>query len=152
MGDGEDYRRLENLVEGLAIGRRVHFTGHLPNPDTWLARSDCLLLSSDYEGVPAVVIEAIAAGLPVIATDCSSSMSMLLGYGARGALVPVGDLDGFARCIADALNLPELRMDQRSFADQFTLERGSEAYLAIMRAMLAAAASPVGRSAAAAVH
>ncbi|AIT79715.1 glycosyltransferase [Novosphingobium pentaromativorans] len=133
VGDGPERACLENLVKKLAICDRVQFTGHLSSPDAWLKRADCLLLSSDYEGVPAVVLEAIAAGLPIIATECSMSMSELLGYGSRGVMVPVGDDEGFAAAIRDVLTLPRLGMKDRSFCMNFTLERGAEQYLSLMQ-------------------
>lgn len=132
IGDGPERERLERLVQGLAITSRVQFTGHLDSPDAWLERGDCLLLSSDYEGVPAVVLEAIAAGLPVIATECSTSMSALLGYGSRGVMVPVGDLSGFAAAIRDVLTLPRPGLKDRAAVEDFTLERGAEHYLSLM--------------------
>ncbi len=75
VGAGYERTALQRTVRYLALQDSVEFVGHVPSPDGYLAEADCLLLSSNYEGVPAVVIEAIAAGLPVIATDCSSSMA-----------------------------------------------------------------------------
>lgn len=136
VGDGPERASLEALAARLALQGHVTFTGHLPSPDTELERADCLLLSSNYEGVPAVVIEAIAAGLPVIATDCSLSMPELL-QDERGILVPVGDAEAFAARIAGALVLPERTRSHRQYAASFVLEEACERYLAVMRAAIA---------------
>lgn len=139
VGDGPLRAALEAQVLGLSVQHHVCFTGHLPSPDPLLARSDCLVLSSDYEGVPAVVIEAIAAGLPVIATDCSMSMAELLGFGSRGALVPVGALDALADCISDALSLRQSTRESRQYAADFVIEEARDRYIAVMREAIAAA-------------
>ena len=73
----------------LGIGGRVEFWGYVPDPASLLSRFDVFLMSSNYEGVPAVVLEAIAARLPVITTDCSRSMADLLQRGALGERVAV---------------------------------------------------------------
>lgn len=139
IGDGPQRSTLEAQVRSLAVQRQVRFAGHLASPDALLERADCLVLSSNYEGVPAVVIEAIAAGLPVIATDCATSMGELLGDGSRGALVRVGAADAFAHWIADALALPELTRENRQYAAAFVIEEARDRYLAVMREAIAAA-------------
>lgn len=139
VGDGPLRSALEAQVQHLSLKRQVRFAGHLLSPDALLERSDCLVLSSDYEGVPAVVIEAIAAGLPVIATDCSTSMAELLGAGSRGVLVPIGSVDALAAWIAGALSLPQLTREARQYAADFVIEEARDRYLAVMREAIAAA-------------
>ncbi|MEJ2459877.1 MAG: glycosyltransferase [Novosphingobium sp.] len=135
VGDGPERTSLQSLTARLSLQAHVTFTGHLPSPDAELARADCLLLSSNYEGVPAVVIEAIAAGLPVIATDCSLSMSELLGD-SRGILVPVGDTGTFAGCIANAASPPGMTLSRRRYTASFVLEEGCARYLAVIRSAI----------------
>jgi len=139
VGDGPLRPMLEAQVQRLSLQHQVRFAGHLPSPDALLERCDCLVLSSDYEGVPAVVLEGIAAGLPVIATDCSMSMAALLGAGSRGVLVPVRSLEALAAWIADALSLPQLTREARHFAADFVIEEAGGRYLAVMREAIAAA-------------
>lgn len=106
LGEGPERQRLERQVAALGLVDRVSLPGHAGDVAPWLARADLLILSSRYEGVPAVVVEAMAAGLPVIATDCCASMGALLGDGAFGRLVPVGDAIALGEAIAAACPLP----------------------------------------------
>ena len=89
---------------------------------------DVLLLSSDYEGVPAVILEALAAGLPIVATDCSRSMPSLLGHGALGRLVPVGDEQALAEAIASVGVSSQDQSLSLAQAERFTIEGACEAY------------------------
>lgn len=132
VGDGQERVHLESLVRRLAIEDQVRFTGHVTDPDPYLRDADCLLLSSDYEGVPAVVLEAIAAGLQIVATDCSSSMRMLAGHGTRATLVPVRDVDALAHGISH-VDQPRPGPPQRHYAARFTVEAAAGAYVATMR-------------------
>jgi glycosyltransferase involved in cell wall biosynthesis len=139
VGDGQERIRLESLARRLAIEDQVRFVGHVTDPDPYLRDADCLLLSSNYEGVPAVVLEAIAAGLQVIATDCSSSMQALAGDGARAKLVPVRDIDALAQEISRVDQLPRPCPAQRDYAARFTVETAAGAYVAVMRRAVASA-------------
>ncbi|EIZ79306.1 hypothetical protein WSK_2152 [Novosphingobium sp. Rr 2-17] len=139
VGDGPERRKLETLARRLSIETHVRFLGHVTEPDPYLRDADCLLLSSNYEGVPAVMLEAIAAGLQILATDCSSSMQALAGRGTRATLVPVGDVDAMAQEIARADELPHLGPDQREYAARFTVEAAAGAYVATMRRAMASA-------------
>ncbi|MBB6227819.1 glycosyltransferase involved in cell wall biosynthesis [Polymorphobacter multimanifer] len=90
IGEGGARAALEALAEELGIDARVSMPGHLSDPVPAMAAHDVFVLASDYEGLGVVVLEALAAGLPVVATDCSINMADLLAEG-RGLLVPVRD-------------------------------------------------------------
>ncbi|WP_313803962.1 glycosyltransferase [Sphingobium sp.] len=128
FGDGPERRALQRRVQRLGIGDRVRFMGHVPDPALEIGRADAFLLSSDYEGMPAAVLEALAVGLPVIATRCSAAMGGLLADGALGRLVPVGDLQGFAAALME-VPLPQDGPASLAQARRFTLEVASDAYL-----------------------
>ena len=132
IGDGPERAKLEHLAQALGLEEQVMFRGYAPEPASLLPSFDVLLLSSNYEGVPAVVLEALAAGLPIVATDCSRSMGTLLGDGAMGQLVPVGDEEALAEAIARVR--PSSQDEHLSLAQarRFTLEDASEAYLRVM--------------------
>ncbi|WP_255326553.1 glycosyltransferase [Sphingobium sp. EM0848] len=128
-GDGPDRVRLEKLADGLGIAGRIHFAGHVPDPASLIGRNDIFLLSSDYEGVPAVILEVLATGRPIIATRCSAAMGALLGDGALGRLIPPGDVTAFARAIAVADRIVQDEAASLAQARRFTLETAAPSYL-----------------------
>lgn len=132
IGDGIERAKLEGLARDLGIEGRVRFRGYVPEPASLLPLFDVLLLSSNYEGVPAVVLEALAAGLPIVATDCSRSMATLFGHGAMGDLVPVGDEQALADAIARARPSSQDQDLSLAQARRFTIEDAAEAYLRVM--------------------
>ena len=86
VGDAAQSRQdIPALARSLGIEKRVIFAGFQSNPFKFLSKSHCYVLSSDTEGFPNVLIEAIACGLPIISTDCQS--------GPREILAPQSDLD-----------------------------------------------------------
>lgn len=133
VGEGGARKALEARIRDLGLGEHVRLTGHINPVEGELLKADALVLSSDYEGVPAVVPEALAAGLPVVSTDCSISMGDLLGHGAFGILVPTGD----ARALAEAMDRigdhPFDREKAREQARRFTVQIAASAYLAALR-------------------
>lgn len=140
LGEGPCRARLEALAAELGIRDRLSMPGHVPDPAALLRRFDILLLSSDYEGVPSAILEALAAGLPIVATDCSASMRTLLREGKLGRIVGPGDEEGFARAIAAANPGTQDRCASLDQAMRFTIERASSAYRDCFRQKIAAAA------------
>ncbi|MFW2351033.1 glycosyltransferase [Qipengyuania sp.] len=128
-GDGPEHGRLSRLVGDLDLSHRVQLPGHLDDPGAVLSQADVLVISSDYEGVPAVVIEAIAAGLPIISTDCCTSMDWLTGRGEFGVVVAQRDARALGAAIGKARGIVPDRAAMKRFAEQFTLERSSRTYL-----------------------
>jgi glycosyltransferase involved in cell wall biosynthesis len=100
-GDGPDRAGLEQLAEQLAP-RRVRFLGSVDDPVPVYSAADALLLTSDSEGVPGVLIEAGLAGLPVVATDVGW-VREVVREGTTGRLVPAGDSAAVATALADVL-------------------------------------------------
>lgn len=143
IGDGPERAGLERLARDLGIEGQVMFRGYVAEPANLLPSFDILLLSSDYEGVPAVILEALAAGLAIVATDCSRSMATLLGHGAMGALVPVGDEQALARAISRIQPSSQDQDLSLAQAQRFTLEEASEAYLRVLSALRRLAAPRV---------
>jgi glycosyltransferase involved in cell wall biosynthesis len=128
LGEGPDRGALEKLAQTLGIAGQVELPGFTSDTRAWFADSDAFVLSSDYEGVPAVIIEALTACLPIVATRCSVSMAELLGNGAFGILVPVGATTAFAKALDAILDHPVDRAEQREYARIFTIERAALAY------------------------
>ncbi|ODT94250.1 MAG: hypothetical protein ABS86_00360 [Sphingobium sp. SCN 64-10] len=136
FGDGPERALLTTLCRDLGIDDRVTWAGHVPDPASRLPSFDIFLLSSDYEGVPAVIVEALAAGLPIIATRCSVSMAALTGRGALAHLVATGDIESLSAAIRDAGSLRQDRAASLTQARRFTVERASHAYLTCFQSTL----------------
>ena len=104
LGEGEERQKLTNLIEELDLKEDVDLPGFVLNPYPYMAHSSVFVLSSKYEGLPNVLIQAMAVGTPVIATDCKSGPEEILEKGKYGGLVPVGDHDIMSREILKVLN------------------------------------------------
>jgi glycosyltransferase involved in cell wall biosynthesis len=131
-GDGPERAMLERLAQDLGVGDRVIFPGHLTSTDELLSEADVFVLSSHYEGLPAVLIEAMAAGLPIVTTDCSAAITYLLDGGRQGILVRVGDRTGLAAALRGIRGFAFEPARSRETAARFTVENAADAYLAIL--------------------
>lgn len=103
LGDGPLRADLERLADSLGLADDVSLPGFCANPYPSMARADVFVLSSQWEGSPGVLIEAMSCGVPVVATDCPSGPREILADGAHGRLVAVGDRTGLCAAIVDAI-------------------------------------------------
>jgi glycosyltransferase involved in cell wall biosynthesis len=103
VGDGKEKEKLLNLSKELKIKDRIHFLGFQKNPYRYMSQASLLILSSRYEGLPNVVLEANACGLPVIAYDCPGGTGEIVKNGINGFLIECGDIDKLALKIEDAI-------------------------------------------------
>jgi glycosyltransferase involved in cell wall biosynthesis len=105
LGDGPDRARLLRCAEEHGVARDVHLPGFVPNPFPYFARARCFVLSSRYEGLANVVLEAMASGTPVIASRCGGIDEVIVP-GESGLVVEAGDIDAFAAAILDLVGSP----------------------------------------------
>lgn len=131
-GEGHERGHLAQLAASLGIAEQVHLAGHLASVDRLLEEADAFVLSSDYEGLPGVVVEALAAGLPVLATDCCVSMPGLLDHGRTGLLVHRGDEAGFAEGLARIRQFQSDPARARAIAATYEVEGAARRYLDMM--------------------
>lgn len=103
-GDGPERPRLEALAQRAGLADDVAFLGFVPDAVPYLARGTVVAHSSRVEGLGHVLVEGLAVGAQVVATDCPSGPREVLADGRYGRLVPVGDVDAFARALAAALD------------------------------------------------
>jgi glycosyltransferase involved in cell wall biosynthesis len=137
IGDGEDKEKLAGLVKDLGIGDRVCFVGWQQNIFSYLARSDLFVYSSLYDGFPFVVLEALAAGVPVISTDAPFGPREILGDGDYGLLVPVGNPDRLADAMCRLLGDGKLRQGYLDRAKAGILNFSEARMLSAYRSILA---------------
>jgi glycosyltransferase involved in cell wall biosynthesis len=136
LGEGELRNDLERLAGELGIADRVSMPGFTSNPYAWMRQADVFVMSSAWEGLPTVLIEAMACGTPVVSTDCPSGPDEILEGGKWGALVPVGDHEALAQALLEALankNIPDVK--ERSAT--FNVTAAVDAYLDLMAPGLA---------------
>ncbi|GGE90152.1 glycosyltransferase [Sphingomonas prati] len=133
LGDGQEREMLETLVRTLGLDEDVAMPGFAPNPHAYVAKAALLVLSSDFESLANVVIEAMAVGTPVIATDCPSGPAEALAGGRYGTLIPVGDSD---RLATEMLRVLSERAPAAPPADgwlgQFTTAHAADRYLELL--------------------
>lgn len=104
LGEGPERSELEDLASELGITDDVSLPGSVENPYAYLSRGVAFVLSSRWEGLPTVLIEALACGLPVIATDCPSGPREILAGGRYGKLVGVNAVEDLAAAMEEALD------------------------------------------------
>ncbi|TXR56395.1 glycosyltransferase [Quadrisphaera setariae] len=128
LGEGAEREHLEALVDQLGLGGSVRLPGFSTDLQAALAGAELFVLSSRYEGMGSfVLLEAMAHGTPVVATDCPSGPRELLRDGELGALVPVEDVEALARALAahaeDPSRLRATAEQRRRRAEEFAPQR-----------------------------
>ncbi|MDA8092028.1 MAG: glycosyltransferase [Nitrospiraceae bacterium] len=111
VGDGVLRTELESMAEKLGIRKNVLFLGHQLNPYKYMSRSRIFALSSNYEGFPNVLLEAMACGVPVISTRCPSGPGEIITDRVNGLLVPPGDEGAMAKAILELAGSGSMRRE-----------------------------------------
>lgn len=132
LGDGAERLQLEKLARNLGVEDDITFPGFVLNPWAWMARANLFVSSSRWEGFPMVLVEALALGLPVVATDCPSGPAEILDSGKYGRLVRTGDPAALAEAITWSLEQPGNRQLLIARARGFAPDKAAERYLAAL--------------------
>ncbi len=130
LGWGPDKPQLEALIRDLDLENDVELAGFQKNPHAYMAQSKVFVLSSAWEGLGNVLIEAMAAGSPVVSTDCPSGPAEILDNGKYGFLTPVGDSKALAEAILKTLS-GESKKHDPAWLEQFTLDNVIRQYIDI---------------------
>jgi exopolysaccharide biosynthesis WecB/TagA/CpsF family protein len=133
LGEGPLRSALMALAARLWIATRVYFAGFQANPLPWIVRADALVLPSLYEGFGNVIVEALACGTPVIATDCPSGPAEILEGGRYGTLVPAGDPATMCAALAAHRKADFPPAVLRKRASAFTAEACVAGHIAMFR-------------------
>jgi glycosyltransferase involved in cell wall biosynthesis len=131
LGEGEDRPGLEALIAELGVRDDVSLPGFRDSAPAYMARSALFVLSSAWEGLPTVLIEAMAAGTTVVSTDCPSGPREILQEGRLGALVPVGDAPALACAMERSLNAAGAKLPPDALRE-FTLDAAVDHYLRLI--------------------
>lgn len=132
LGQGAGEGALRALVTELGLADRIIFAGFHADPSPYYATADQFVLSSNHEGLPTVLIEALSFGLPVVSTDCPSGPAEILENGRWGKLVPVGDAEALARAMDEALSAPVDHEALKCRAADFSPEIAARKYLDLL--------------------
>jgi glycosyltransferase involved in cell wall biosynthesis len=133
LGEGEERPRLEHLIKDQSLEGDVQLPGFVSNPFPLVAAARGVILSSRYEGAPSVVVEALALGTPVAATDCPSGPREMLQNGRWGRLVPIGDVPALAAAMLEILRGSPYPSPTPDDLSQYHLDRAVDRYLSVMR-------------------
>jgi len=135
MGEGEEKTKLMDLIHSLNLDSYVDIASFKKNPHPYYHKSHVFVLTSDWEGFGNVVVEALAAGTPVVSLNCPGGPKEILGYGRYGTLVPTGRLSELVCAIEDVI-YGEKKYDSKvlkEYARKFTVERIGADYLSWMQ-------------------
>ena len=131
LGEGQLKNQLLTLVGQLNLENDVAILDFVENPYAYMAKSAVFVLSSGWEGFGNVVAEALAAGAPVVSTNCPSGPAEILDNGKYGELVSVGDSQGMAEAILRVLS-GKVRSVDSAWLEQFTLRYSAQKYLELI--------------------
>ena len=132
LGEARKERRRERLLElakQLGVASDVELPGHVRNPMAYMSQAAVFALSSSWEGLPGVLIEALASGCPVVATDSPGGSSEILAGGAYGRLVPTRDPEALAKALLTTLDEPRQEARQKQRAAHFSVDASADSYL-----------------------
>ena len=129
LGEGETRSELEAEIAALGIGEDVSLPGFVQNPYAYMSAATTFVLSSRWEGLPTVLIEAMACGCAIVSTDCPSGPDEILASGKYGLLVPIEDSQALAAAMLQTLDMSTDRSDSIDRGRYFSADRAVDAYL-----------------------
>ncbi|GAA5337061.1 glycosyltransferase [Thermus antranikianii] len=140
LGEGRERGFLEALVRELGLSEDVALPGFVSNPYPFMRKATALVLSSQYEALPTVLIEAMALGTPVVATDCPFGPREILEEGRWGRLVGADDELGLANAMQEVLENPptleEREAMKRVAWERFSVDRVVQNYLMVLEGLI----------------
>ncbi|MBF2064065.1 MAG: glycosyltransferase [Calothrix sp. C42_A2020_038] len=132
LGEGDLRGELEASVNALGLAEDVCLPGFVDNPYAYMYNAKAFVLSSRWEGLPTVIIEAMACGCPVVSTNCPSGPNEILDEGKYGILVPVGDEVALSHGMQNILNNPISKEILLQRAKYFSVEHSVSKYLSLL--------------------
>lgn len=138
VGDGTEKAFILDFIRKNYLTDVCHLTGQQNNPLPWIKSADALVLSSDYEGFGNVIVEAMACGTQVIATDCPFGPAEILDNGRYGQLVPVDDSEALAEAMKKVIDkrFHVAKDELQKRANEFSLESAVQQYLSVIHTVM----------------
>jgi glycosyltransferase involved in cell wall biosynthesis len=131
LGEGVLREALQEKIDRLGLQDCVDLHGFVPNAMSFMRAADLFVLSSSWEGLSNVLIEAMAVGCPVVSTDAPNGPREVLDGGRFGRLVPVDDAEALADAIVETLVRPGKAVERVAWARTFSVDASAERYLEI---------------------
>jgi len=132
LGQGEKESEIRNLVTELELSNKVIFAGFNANPYPILKDAKFMVLSSDFEGLPTVLIESLVLGVPVVSTDCKSGPSEIMTGSLKKYLSPIRNVKALAdniKCMSN--HYQSIKIDQA--IEKFSIEKVISRYLLLSK-------------------
>ena len=137
FGEGKERAGLERLIARLGIGDKVALPGWTEDLFAHMAKASLFVLPSTYEGLPGVLIQALACGCPVVSTDCPTGPREILEGGRFGPLVPMHDVDALAKAMLETLEAPLPRVVLQARGEDFSEDKAVTRYLDLFDSLIA---------------
>lgn len=131
LGQGSLREALLVEISRLGLEGHVELLGFAHNPFAYMSKADAFVLASEFEGLPNVLVQAMAFGTPIVATDCRSGPAEILCGGTYGTLVPVGDTNAIAQGLERALAQPRQHEAMTHARAVYGARNAAEEYLAM---------------------
>ncbi len=131
LGGGTYQAEITRKVAELQLSDHIDFLGFVTNPFPYMKRANAFVLASEHEGLPNVLVQAMAFGTPVVSTDCKSGPAEILCNGRYGHLVPVGDAPALARALEEAVGRPRQEESQKYVHTKYSAKQATAKYLAL---------------------
>ncbi len=127
LGEGRERNRLERLTAELGVADRVFMPGNVDDVNPWFLGAKCFVLSSNYEGWPNVIMEAMSAGCPVVSFNCDFGPSEIIDSDVNGLLVENGNLDGLTagieRVLGDGALRAKFSVNAKNNMDRYSVKK-----------------------------
>lgn len=132
----KEFEILKNLVNELDLNDVINFTGFVKNPFKYFYLADVFVLSSLYEGMPGVIVQAMFCGCQIVSTNCKNGPSEILNSGEFGELVSVGDFEDMAKSIIKLINTPVSENVLRNRSMDYSIDITLKHYNKIIKSII----------------